>query len=68
MMTKQENWYFTFGIGQGSLAKRYVKIPGTYSEARDRMVEMFGTKFAFQYSESKKKDAIDHYNLKELVI
>lgn len=42
-------WIFTFGCGQEH-AGRYVKIYGTYGEARQKMVEKYGSKWAFQYS------------------
>lgn len=46
-----QTWYFTFGVG-GENRNRYVVIDGVGSaEARRRMVEVFGTSWAFQYSE-----------------
>lgn len=49
---KVRNWIFTFGCGQPN-AGCYVKIKGTYSDARDKMFEMFGDKWAFQYTEEE---------------
>ena len=39
-------WIFTFGIGQEHGGK-YVRIWGTYSEARAKMVKKYGNKWAF---------------------
>lgn len=48
----QENWYFTFGIGQEH-AHHYVKISGTFGEARAEMFRRYGPHWAFQYSEEE---------------
>lgn len=49
-----EKFYFTFGIGQSLLANRYVVIEAeNYEAAREIMVESFGTKWAFQYTEEE---------------
>jgi hypothetical protein len=53
-MNKQ-NWIFTFGVGQ-THAHQFVKIYGTHSEAREKMFEIFGDKWAFQYSEKEWED------------
>ncbi len=45
-------WYFTFGFGQVHEG-RYHVIEGSYKDARERMVEKFGKKWAFQYSEEQ---------------
>lgn len=45
-----KEWIFTFGCGQGDLAGKCIRISGEYGEARDKMFEMFGNKWAFQYS------------------
>jgi hypothetical protein len=48
-------WIFTFGYGHvhpetgESLAERFVRIPGTYSDARREMARRFGMRWAFQY-------------------
>lgn len=63
-----ENWYFTFMLSQHELSRYYIKISGTYEEARQKMVEMFGPKFAFQYSEKQKPQSIDFYKYKELLL
>lgn len=48
-MDKKEYWIFTFGCGQPHYGF-YVKIYGSYVEARKKMVEKYGTKWAFQHS------------------
>lgn len=49
-----EKYFFTFGIGQTLLANRYVEIEAeNYEAAREIMVESFGTKWAFQYTENE---------------
>ena len=47
-----ETWVFTFGCGQKHEGK-YVRIKGTYEEAREKMVEKYGLAWAFQYSEEE---------------
>lgn len=43
-------WYFTFGCGQLH-AGHYVRIFGTFGEARKEMFSRYGGAWAFQYSE-----------------
>ena len=45
-----KTWIFTFGAGHVN-AGHYVKIDGNYNTARDTMNNLFGDKWAFQYSE-----------------
>lgn len=47
----REKWFFTFGSGQ-NYAGHFVKIEGTYAEARSEMFRRYGSDWAFQYSES----------------
>lgn len=61
-----ENWYFTFGVGQGKLANKYVKIYKTFNEARREMMDMFGNRWAFQYDEEEFLPQIKRFELKEL--
>ena len=42
-------WIFTFCGGQ-PLGGYCVRIQGTYNEAREKMVEKYGTAWGFQYS------------------
>lgn len=48
-MSAVEQFYFTFGVSH-RLAKNYVVILApTWEEARDQMIDWFGTDWAFQY-------------------
>lgn len=49
---KTEKWIFTFGSGQLHEG-HYVAIEGSFSEARTKMVDMFGDNWGFQYSEDE---------------
>lgn len=50
---KKDEWYiFTFGCGQQNEG-RYVRVRGSYWEARQKMVERYGLNWAFQYSEEQ---------------
>ena len=51
-MRSEEWWYFTFGCGQKH-AGYYVKIRGTFNEARKKMYEKYGKNWGFQYSEKQ---------------
>lgn len=78
-----QDWYFTFGHGQRGiavglrrcdpepqgfpLAYRYVRIHGTYQDARAEMVRMFGCVWSGQYS-SAQSAGVDEYGLVELVV
>ena len=64
-----KSYYFTFGIGQSLLANRYVEIEAeNYEAAREIMIESFGTKFAFQYSEEvfNVKNIAERHGLQKL--
>ena len=64
---QKQNWYFTFGYGMENKDK-YVKIYGTFSEARKTMFEHFDSKWSFQYPEKDYEKAIAQWNYKELVL
>lgn len=49
---RKEYWIFTFGKNQPH-AGQAVKIAGSYGEARKKMCEKYGIKWAFQYSEKE---------------
>lgn len=51
---EEEKWYFTFGCGQ-LLHNHYIIINGSFSEARKKMYEQFGSCWSNQYSESQWK-------------
>ena len=61
---EEQNWIFTFGFNQKHEGY-YCIIFGSYENARDRMVEKFGDKWAFQYP-SKEAAGVKEFNLKEL--
>ena len=44
----KQDWFFTFGVGQG-YAGRYVKIYGTHTSAREEMYSKHGDKWSMQY-------------------
>lgn len=49
---EEQIWIFTFGCGQKH-GGHYVKIKGTFSSARAKMIEKFGDKWCWQYSEDE---------------
>ena len=59
MVNKMEEWIFTFGSGH-KLEGKCVRLAGTKEETRQKMMDKFGTHWAFQYSaeewEKMKKD------------
>lgn len=65
-------WIFTFGIGQ-EYGGYCVRIKGSYIEARKKMMERYGTNWAFQYSATEwdewKKDPLRAWHMeKEMVV
>ena len=53
---ENKQWYiFTFGSGQLHQG-HYVRLFGTYETARRKMIDLFGLKWAFQYSEDEWED------------
>lgn len=56
---ERRNWIFTFG-NDHEFAGNYVKIFGTYEEARAEMFSRFGDKWAFQYSEEAWQEIVDN--------
>ena len=60
-----KNYVFTFSQ-RSELHAQYVIICDTYSSARNRMVEIFGDRWAFQY-DSPEKAGVNEYNLKLLI-
>lgn len=51
-MGEFREWVFTFGYGQPNAGK-YVRISGTYNEAREEMFRRYGSVWAFQYPAEK---------------
>ena len=50
-------WVFTFGMGHEHRG-HYVRIYGTFSEARAEMTRRFGSEWAFQYSEDAWQETV----------
>ena len=48
-------WIFTFGSGHAYPGK-YVRVYGTYREARIKMMDFFGLHWGFQHSEQEWKE------------
>lgn len=59
---KVQPWYFTFGGGHAH-PQGYVRIEGTFDEARQEMFEKWGVKWAFQYNEQEFLPQIQRFNL-----
>ena len=62
-----EEWFFTFGVGH-VLHDRFIRLRGTYIDARCKMIDSFGTKWAFQYSAEEFKDQPEKWGYTELEI
>ena len=60
----KKDYYFTFGFGQGH-DNCYVVIHGTYQSARERMFEVWGSKWAMQY-DSADDAGVDEFNLRKI--
>lgn len=54
-MSSQQWFIFTFGTGQEHEGK-YVKIFGSYGEARQKMIDKYGREWGFQYTASEWAD------------
>lgn len=67
-MSEEQNYYFTFMLRQEELKDKYVKVFGTYNEARAKMVNNFGIEWAFQYTEKEFLPQIEMFGLTELKI
>lgn len=66
--TNSEVWYFTFMQRDYENRNKYVRIEGSYCEARVEMVAHFGDVWAFQYSEKDFLPQIKRFHLTELVL
>jgi hypothetical protein len=67
MIEEEQNWYFSFGVSHIPYEKNYIKIFGTCDSSREKMVSLFGSKWAFQY-ESLEKLNPEKWGLTELEI
>ena len=64
--TTTMEWYFTFG-SNNKYHNRFVVIQGTKKSARQKMISIFGLKWAGQY-ESAEETGVKRWNLQELKI
>jgi len=62
----KQNYYFTFMQKQEGLKNGYVKIYGTFGGAREKMVSLFGDKWAFQYTEEQFLPQINRFHLSRI--
>lgn len=68
-----KDWFFTFGTNHGETkyglnrGRTYVKIHGTFREARDAMFSVYYNKWAFQYS-SAEEAGVERFNLYEITL
>ena len=65
-----EEWFFTFGFGHYTgglpLRNRYVVFTGNFIEARKKMFDIVGPKWAMQYPISDLEDQELKYRLLEI--
>lgn len=68
-----DRWAFTFGydhrhpVTNESLANKYIVVEArSFEDARDRMISMFGTAWAFQYTMSDVERLVKSYGLTEI--
>jgi len=45
-MEEKETWIFTFGVNHSPYENRYVEIYDTFTNARKKMFEVFGARWA----------------------
>lgn len=64
-MEKERHWIFTFG-GNHSHPNGYVKIWGTFHDARTEMFRRYGDKWAMQY-ETEEQAGVNRFNLSEVI-
>ena len=57
-------WIFTFGVGSPH-GQEFVRITGSWDDAREEMVRRFGTAWAFQYP-SEEAAGVKRYRLTEI--
>lgn len=57
-------WYFTFGCNQAFKGYCQVVLADSFEEAREKMCNVYGIKWAFQYSESQWKNVDERYKEK----
>ncbi len=64
---KFQKWWFTFGLCHELYPNGcYTVLEGTYEEARQQMVEHYGSVWAFQY-ENAEAAGVETWQLKEVI-
>ena len=58
-------WWFTFGQDPQPRVNNYVVVEGSFSEAREKIIRRFGTKWCGQYSTAEEA-GVEKYCLKNL--
>lgn len=53
-----EKFYFTFGTGQQLAGRCQVIMAESWEEARKKMMDVYGTAWAFQYTEKEYKESV----------
>lgn len=56
-----EKYYFTFLMSDTPRCRCYHVEEGSYEEAREKMIQLYGTNWAFQYSEEEWKISKKQY-------
>ena len=64
LAVNEQDWIFTFGYGHCPNHNYFVRIYGTFDEARDIMVRNFGRKWSMQYP-SEEEAGVKEFNLHE---
>lgn len=52
-MNNEESWIFTFGFGDYPFSGKCVRIQGDFNMARQKMFDLVGSEWGFQYSEEE---------------
>lgn len=67
LVGESRKWWFTFTLGDATYGGGcYAVFEGTYKEAREKMGERFGDKWAFQY-ESAEAAGVEEWSLREVM-
>ena len=67
-MSNDKEYIFTFGFGQGRDNGFYSVIADSSQEARDRMFDVFGSKWSMQYDApgAREKAGVERFGLREI--
>jgi hypothetical protein len=60
-MSERKMFYFTFGFGQENQGKYQPILASSSYNAREKMFEMYGDKWCFEYSEQEWKTSNCEY-------